>query len=196
VAIRTIYLARHAEAGQDGALTLAGRQQASLLGERLRGAALSAVYVSPVPRAVQTAELLTSQLPGVPSQQLDLVGDYPPPAGHADLPPGYARVVDSYSAQERAEGARLAAAAIERFTQPGPDDSRELIITHNFLIGWFVRDALGAPDWRWLGLNQCNAALSVIRYQSGLPPGLVSFNDMDHLPAPLRWTGFPAQLRG
>ena len=131
MATRHIYLARHGEAGADGMLSEAGRQQAS---------------------------------------------SYPP--------------------AELAHGASLAAAAIERFARPAEADSRELIVTHNFLIGWFIRDALGAPAWRWLGLNQCNAALTVIRYASGYPPALVSFNDMDHLPAGLRWTGFPAELRG
>ncbi len=196
MAVRHIYLARHGAADPDGMLSEAGRQQADLLGQRLRSAGLTAVWHSPVPRAAQTAELVTRHLPGVPGQQLDLVGDYPPPADEADLPPSYAQLVSSYTDAEREEGARLAAAAIERFARPGSRDSRELIITHNFLIGWFIRDALGGPDWRWIGLNQCNAALSVIRYGSGYPPVLVSFNDMDHLPAGLRWTGFPAELRG
>jgi probable phosphoglycerate mutase len=62
-------------------------------------------------------------------------------------------------------------------------------------IGWFIAHALHAPDWRWIGLNQQNCALTVILYQRGLPPALVSFNDAAHLPDQLRWTGFPAQLR-
>jgi serine/threonine-protein phosphatase PGAM5 len=131
----------------------------------------------------------------VPSQPSELAGDYPPPAGGGDLPPRFAAFVESYSADERARGAALAAAAIETFAQPGEQDGCELIITHNFLIGWFVRHALGAPDWRWLGLNQCNGALTAIRYGSDHPPLLVSFNDMCHLPAQLRWTGFGAEQR-
>jgi hypothetical protein len=68
-------------------------------------------------------------------------------------------------------------------------------VTHGFQVGWFVRDALDAPDWRWLGLNAQNAALTVIRYQAGRPAALVSFNDAAHLTEPLRWTGFPDDLR-
>ena len=30
-------------------------------------------------------------------------------------------------------------------------------VTHNFLIGWLIRDALDAPKWRWIGLNHANA---------------------------------------
>jgi hypothetical protein len=29
----------------------------------------------------------------------------------------------------------------------------------------------------------------------GRPGSLVSYNDMGHLPPPLRWTGFPADLQ-
>jgi probable phosphoglycerate mutase len=68
-------------------------------------------------------------------------------------------------------------------------------VTHNFLIGWLVSQALAAPSWRWLGLNQMNCALSVIAYRAGLPPALISFNDAGHLTPELRWNGFPAAVR-
>lgn len=71
----------------------------------------------------------------------------------------------------------------------------ELVVTHNFLIGWLVSQAMGAPPWRWLGLNQMNCAVTVIAYLPGLPAGLISFNDAGHLPTRLRWTGFPAAVR-
>jgi len=64
-------------------------------------------------------------------------------------------------------------------------------VTHNFLIGWLVSQTLGAPPWRWLGLNQMNAGLTVIAYPGAAPAKLISFNDAAHLPPRLRWTGFP-----
>lgn len=51
-----------------------------------------------------------------------------------------------------------------------------------------------APKWRWLGLNHGNAALTVIRYTPGRPASVLVSNDMRHLPAELRWTGFPPEL--
>lgn len=67
--MRTLYLARHGEAAAD--LTAAGRTQASLLGRRLAGKRLTAVHHSPVPRAVQTAELVAAELrwTGVPEER-------------------------------------------------------------------------------------------------------------------------------
>ena len=58
-----------------------------------------------------------------------------------------------------------------------------------------MRHALDAPPSRWLGLNSGNAALTVIEYRPALPPALVVFNDMGHLPADLRWTGFREAAR-
>jgi probable phosphoglycerate mutase len=196
--IRFLYLVRHGDASpHDGPLSAVGREQAQLVAERLRPVPLTAICHGPLPRAAQTAAIIAAGFPGVPVSVSELAGDYIPPDGGADLPAPFARLVDSYTPAERARGAELAQAAIDQFTQPGPADSaavgdtHELVVTHNFLIGWLVSQALGAPPWRWLGLNQMNGGLTVIAYQDTLPARLISFNDAAHLPPGLRWTGFP-----
>ena len=192
---RYLYLIRHGEADDDGALTRAGRQQASAAGERLRYIRFSAIRHSPMQRAEETADLIADFLPGVPVGASGLLGDYlPPVSGQPDLPPPCAALLSSYTPEERSEGAELASAAIQRYARPAGQDDSELIVTHNFLIGWFVRHALDAPDWRWMGLNQCNGGITVILYRTGMPASLVSFNDIGHLPPALRWTGFPAEI--
>ena len=210
---RTLYVVRHAEAAGEAAegLTEAGRRQAEALGERLAGVGFSTVFHGPLPRAAQTASIVVSRLSvGASGASLgmgpvraaavvacDEAGDYLPFAPVAEgLPEAFARLVGSYSAAERAAGAALAAAAVRRFmTVSGEEDTADLVVTHNFTAAWLVRHALGAPPERWLGLNQGNAALTVIRCHADRPPALVTFNDMSHLPANLRWTGFPAYLR-
>lgn len=192
---RFLYLVRHGEAApHDGPLSEAGREQARLAGQRLREVPLAAIDHGPLPRAAQTAAIIAKGFPGVPVSASDLAGDYcPSDPDPAELPPRFARLVSSHTAAERAQGARLASAAVERFARPGAADSdtHELVVTHNFLIGWLVSHALAAPAWRWLGLNQMNGGLTVIAYQPALPPRLISFNDAAHLPRALRWTGFP-----
>lgn len=200
MASRFLYLVRHGEAAEGGGLSDAGEEQARRTGERLKNLRVDRIHHSPLPRAAQTARLIAGWLPGVPVAESAVVGDYiPADLDPAVLPPSHARLVNGYTIAERSEGAALARAAIGQFAGPpgeGPDDDvHELIVTHNFLIGWFIAHALHAPDWRWIGLNQQNCALTVILYRSGLPPALVSFNDAAHLPDQLRWTGFPAQLR-
>ncbi|HET7016781.1 MAG TPA: histidine phosphatase family protein [Streptosporangiaceae bacterium] len=192
---RFLYLVRHGEASpHDGPLSDLGREQARLVGQRLRDVPLAAIWHGPLPRAAQTAAIIAEGFPAVQVTACDLAGDYipsdPDPAG---LPAAYAQFVDRYTPAEREQGAAQAAAAIERFTHPGDAgrDTHELLVTHNFLIGCLVSHALDAPSWRWLGLNQMNAALTVIACDHQLPPRLISFNDAAHLPPRLRWTGFP-----
>lgn len=192
---RFLYLVRHGDASpHHGPLSEAGREQARLVGERLRAVPLATITHGPLPRAAQTAAIIAEAFPGVPVAVSDLAGDYiPSDPDPAELPPRFASLVSSYTAAERAEGARLASAAIGEFARPGVEgaDACELVVTHNFLIGWLVSQALTAPTWRWLGLNQMNGGLTVIAYQPDLPPRLISFNEAGHLPPALRWTGFP-----
>lgn len=196
---RVLYLVRHGEATPDGDLTPAGRQQAQLTGERLAPVPLSAIHHSPLPRATETAQLITAQLPHVPARPSELVGDYlPAMPAEADLPPDFAGPalahVAGYSPDTRTAGPDLAHRALERFARPadGDADEHELVVTHSQVVSWFVRDALGAPAWRWLANNAANAALTAIQYRAGWPASLLIFNDMSHLPPTLRWTGFPA----
>jgi len=201
-AARYLYLARHGEASPDESeLTDNGRRQANLLGERLRGSPLSAVCHGPLARAEQTAKLICDQLDGVPLQLSEMAGDYIPYVPEREeLPPDSADVMltrlSQFPAEELEKGPELAEAALARFTGPvGGDEPRhELIVTHNFLIGWLVRAALDAPKWRWMGLDHANAALTVIRYAPGRPASVLFYNDTGHLPAELRWTGFPSDL--
>jgi broad specificity phosphatase PhoE len=194
-----LYVVRHGDASpHDGPLSPAGRQQAKLTGARLRGVPLSAIYHGPLPRATQTASLIAAFMPDVPVTSSDLAGDYlPSDPDPDDLPASFARFLGQFSDAERSEGPKLAAAAVQAFTRPGPEGTynHTLVVTHNLLIGWLVSQAMAAPAWRWLGINQMNCALTVIAYQPGLPPSLLTFNDAGHLPPKLRWTGFPASLR-
>jgi probable phosphoglycerate mutase len=191
---RFLYLVRHGEAlPHDGPLSDVGREQARLTGQRLRDVPLAAIWHGPLPRAAQTAAIIAECFPHVTVTVSDLAGDYipsdPDPAG---LPPAYAQFVANFTPAERAQGAVVAASAIAWFTRPGDgDDTHELLVTHNFLIGCLVSHALDAPPWRWLGLNQMNCALTVLAYETSMPPRLITFNDAGHLPPALRWTGFP-----
>ncbi|MET7338095.1 histidine phosphatase family protein [Nonomuraea sp. NPDC005650] len=195
---RYLYLTRHGEATPDETgLTANGRRQAALLGERLKDVPLSAVHHGPLPRAAQTARLIAEHLPGVPVCVSEAAGDYLPYVPvRSELPPEHADRFLGFLGQFPADGgAELVRQAEELFTGPVEEERHELVVTHNFLIGWLVRAALDAPGWRWLGLNHCNAALTVIRYASDRPSSLLFYNDMAHLPPELRWTGFPPELR-
>ncbi|MER7748368.1 histidine phosphatase family protein [Streptomyces bacillaris] len=204
-ATRYLHLVRHGEAAPDeSGLTGNGRRQAALLGHRLRGVPFAAVHHGPLPRAEETARLIHAELDdGIPLHRTEPAGDYVPHFPRRDeLPPESAdfflRFLEGTTPEEQEQGAALARRALDRFTGPvegeGGEDRHELVVTHNFLVAWLVRDAMHAPAWRWLGLNHANAALTVIRYAPGRPATVLLANDMRHLPADLRWTGFPPEL--
>jgi broad specificity phosphatase PhoE len=201
-ASRFLYLTRHGEASSDeSALTARGRRQVRLLGERLRGSPLSAIYHGPLPRAEQSARLIGDQLDNVPLHATKTAGDFVPYVPEmAELPPASVDYLTGRLEQippgERTQGMALAREALRQFTGPADDDEprHELVVTHNFLIAWLVRAALDAPNWRWLGLNHCNAALTIIQYAPQRPSSVLIYNDMAHLSEDLRWTGFPPGL--
>jgi broad specificity phosphatase PhoE len=201
---RLLYLARHAEPDADGVgLTANGARQAQHLGRRLAHLSIGRITHGPLPRAAETARVVAEQFEQSPSLfEDDIAGDYVPHLpGHDEVPDAWADAVLSFladvSEDEASHGAQLGARAIDLLAGPavegrGPVD---VVITHAFTIEWLVRDALNAPAWRWFPPSQCHAGLTVIRYELGGPPSVVVANDVAHLPADLRWTGFPEHLR-
>jgi len=202
MATRHLYIARHGYADAFGELTDIGRRQAALLGERLARLPIDAVWHSPLPRAAASAHELVQELPATTpvAAAAELIDHVPYVPAPAETPPAWIPFFDGYDAAEAEAGRKLAESLIARFaTAPDPStsqgDTHEVLITHAYQIAWLVRHALDAPPARWLGLNSANSALTVIEYRPGLPPGIVMFNELTHLPAELRWTGFPTTTR-
>ncbi len=98
-----------------------------------------------------------------------------------EVPAPYAGFLANVPADERDHGAGRLQAAVDYLGATGSEDRYELVVTHNLVIGWFVRHALDAPSWRWLGLNQANAGLAIVQWQDDHQPTLVCFNDTGHL---------------
>lgn len=196
---RRLYLARHGDADAFGTLTATGRRQARLLGERLAAVPVDVVWHSPLPRAVDSAAELSGHLPGVPVIEApELVDHVPYVPGAGELPAHLSGFFDGFDDAEAAAGRDLAAALLRRFGSVGPRaraDSHEVVVTHSFQIAWLLRHVLDAPPARWLGIDSANAALTVVEHRDGAPSSVMMFNDTGHLPAELRWTGFPAAAR-
>ena len=187
-----LYLVRHGEQdpvfdhAPSGGLSALGRSQASRVGERLSSVPFAAIHHSPLTRAAETASIVAGHLPGVPGHACDLVADrtpVPSPARRDQYPDRWHAWLDGAPADERDEDAAALRAAVAHFGVTGDEDRNELLITHNFVIGWFVRHVLDAPEWRWIGLNQANCAVTIVEWDAGRPPMLIAFNDTGHLQA-------------
>ena len=190
-----LFLVRHgehldAEHGiDDGPLSPRGQRQAALLADRLSGVPLTAVWHSPLERAAQTARAVADRLPSVSPQPNALLFDCVPTGMSEATPAVYEPFFGSYTEAEIEAGGAQISDAVGEFLRRKPD-AHELLITHNFVIAWFVREVLQMPEWRWLTLTQAHCGLTVVAQRPGRPWTLVSHNDLGHLPVELR-TGMP-----
>lgn len=191
-----IYLVRHGEQQDaeygvsDGPLSERGKRQARAIAERLGGVPFSRSFHSPLQRAEETARIMTERLPSLESVPSALLMDCIPSGPTPDMPHAFESFFGSVTPAEIEAGEAQMADAVAEFLTPAREDRHDLLITHNFVIAWFVREVFGAPAWRWLGVNQANCGLTVIRMRSAKPAVLIAHNDLGHLPAELR-TGLP-----
>lgn len=193
---RYLYLVRHgeqvdAEYGvDDGPLSARGQRQAQLVAERLSGVPFTHVHTSPLQRAVETADAMSERFPALSPEPSALLMDCVPHGPSPDMPSAFEPFFGGVSEEEIQAGEAQMADATAEWLSVRKDETHELLITHNFVIAWFVREVFGSPPWRWMGINQANCGLTIIRVRTAKPAVLVTHNDLGHLPAELR-TGLP-----
>ena len=187
-----LYLVRHGEQQDaeygvpDGPLSPRGRRQAHAIADRLSGVPFTGAWTSPLERAMETANIMTERMPSIEPQPSALLMDCIPSGPSPDMPHSFESFYGSITPEEIEAGEAQMADAVAEWMTPAMEDRHDLLITHNFVIGWFVREAFGAPPWRWLGVNQANCGLTIIRVRSAKPPVLLAHNDLGHLLPELR----------
>jgi probable phosphoglycerate mutase len=141
---------------------------------------------SPLERAAETAAIMTASMPSLDSQPSALLFDCIPSGPTPDMPQAFRPWFGSVTEAEIEAGSAQVADAAAEWLTPSMETRHDLLITHNFVIGWFVREVFEAPAWRWMGTNQANCGLTIIRVRSAKAPELVTHNDLGHLPVELR----------
>lgn len=193
-----IYLVRHGEQQDaehgvvDGPLSARGARQAHAIATRLSGIPFSGAYHSPLERASETARIMQHRLPATAFEPSALLMDCIPTGLESEPPAHYRPFFTGVTDAEVEAGRAQMADAVDRWLSPTGDDSDVLLVTHNFVIAWFVRHVLDAPDWRWMSLNQANCGLTVVHVRPGRPSQLLCHNDLGHLPVEDR-TGMPTE---
>jgi probable phosphoglycerate mutase len=160
--------------------------------DRLSTITFDAAFTSPLQRAIETAGVITERL-GMPEAEPNaLLMDCIPAGPTPDMPAAFEHFYGSISQEQLVAGEAQMADATAEWLAPSREDRHDLLITHNFVIAWFVREVFGASAWRWLGINQANCGLTIIRARTVKPPVLLTHNDLGHLPLELR-TGLPEE---
>lgn len=167
-ATRTLILIRHGqyEYGQDDPdkriLTSLGREQASLTGERLKeiGEKYTTIHYSTMPRATETANIISKSLPDVPMKSCDMLREgapiRPEPPHSTWKPEEYVSINSQlsclYMCNEFApllmfleeffrDGARIEAAFRKYFHRAPPTQetsSIEVLVCHANVIRYFI----------------------------------------------------------
>jgi broad specificity phosphatase PhoE len=191
-----IYLVRHGEQQDaehglpDGPLSNRGKRQAKAIADRLGGIPFTGAWHSPLQRAAETAQIIAERLPALKPELSSLLFDCVPSGKTADTPAAFDPFFGSVTEAEIEAGSAQMADAVAEFLTPRPNVHHDLLITHNCVIAWFVREALAAPPGRWVSINQANCGLTIIMQKPGRLWSLVTHNDLGHLPMELR-TGMP-----
>ncbi len=181
----------------DIALSERGRAQAHALGRALRGRHVTAAYVSPMRRAVETAEIALADA-GIPFTPIEALRELSLGAWEGCTVDEIRRQDgDPYAAWLRAPldcpppggeplpavRDRVLAAVEEIGARHGEGDA--LVIAHGGVISVYACHLLGASFNQLWRLRVDNCSLTVVK-----PPRLVSLNDTSHLPPELQTSAF------
>lgn len=180
---------RRFQGGSDVALSDVGRAQAEALGRAVRGYRVAAAYVSPMRRALETAEIALqgTAIPVVPLPELrelslgewegltvdEIRGRDGDPylawlrAPHDCPPPGGEPLPDVCARMLR---------AVEQIGARHPNGDDVLVIAHGGVISVYACHLLGMPFNALWRLRVDNCSLTIAR-----PPRVVTVNDTTHL---------------
>ena len=190
---RYVYLIRHGmydrvdslDDRTANGLNALGREQARLLGGRLRGLPVRPrlLVSSGLTRARETGDELASML-GLSCERDSMLEECTPPA-----------LTDTTStAAERDEAAACSATlgkAWDRYMLPAPQgDVHDVLVCHGNVIRWFVARALHADSRRWITMGIGNASLTILAVRPDGSTRLLMYSDVGHLPVDKQtWTG-------
>lgn len=166
--------------GMGAPLTEIGQKQARLTAVALRDFPIHAVYCSPHLQVVETADIIATPHNLRPQQTKFLRQYDTPPMDGDTLHPDVIRQL--FSAQRKQIEDAYAA-----FFRPSVDEvAHDIIVCHGTLIRDLICRALNVnPEaWAHMLINHCG--ISAVQIDDNGEIQLVNYNDVHHLPDPLR----------
>ncbi|KAB5528233.1 hypothetical protein PHYPO_G00137970 [Pangasianodon hypophthalmus] len=187
-ATRHLFLIRHSQYNLNGSgdkekrLTALGREQAELTGQRLAclGLKYNILIHSSMARATETAQIISTHLPGVEVVSCDLLREGAP---IEPVPPVTHWKPEAVQYHE--DGARIEAAFrryIHRADPKQKEDSYEIIVCHANVIRYFVCRALQFPPEGWLRLGLNNGSITWLTIRPSGRVALRALGDSGFMP--------------
>lgn len=171
---RTLVFLRHGQydAESRGELTALGREQARLTAKYLEGFRFDLVWSSTLPRARETAAIVTTELGGLRVRHSGLLRE------------GLYTKVEGYEvpASERREDRARADAAYAKIVRTSRVDRTELVVCHGNLIRYLMCRALHTPVAKWLRMTTSHCGLTRVIVRDTGAVRVVSYNETSHLP--------------
>ena len=185
---------RRFQGRSDVPLNQEGRDQAHALAQALKNERLTAIYSSPLVRAMETARLIQAFHPSISLLkeegliEMDL-GEFEGMEGRywAEQYPDFRTLWQESPASVKMPGGESlqevqtrAIDTLERITQIYPPDSTLLISSHNFVNLTILCHASGKPLDKFRDLRQGTAALNIL-YKKGKRLWAEKINEQTHL---------------
>jgi serine/threonine-protein phosphatase PGAM5 len=174
VGTRTLVLVRHGQydTNDGGRLTALGREQAATTGRFLSKLRVDGVWASTLPRARQTAAIVTAGFADAPIKHSRFLceGLYTKVEGY-DIP-----------ATERDEDRKRADKAFAMLFKKSRVDRTELVVCHGNLIRYLVCLAIDVPYARWTRMTSHHCAITRVLIRDTGTVRLCSYNETGHLP--------------
>lgn len=178
--MRKLILVRHGQYDSEtGQLTPLGRRQAMTVARALRGVELSAIHCSTLPRARETAQIVTRALRSKLNVRYS-------PLLREQLPTPVPGLTKRAQIPELRKNLLRMQRAHARLARPARGERKELIVAHGNLIRIFVCLALKLKPTTWLKMSINKCSVTVLGVKDNAAQYLGSFNEVGHLPRKLR----------
>lgn len=167
---RIIYFVRHGQEQSSveynsvgGNLSSLGVEQAIMTSMYFKDIELDNVYASPLPRAMQTAQLIIKNHPYLTLKTSELLCE-----GIPNIPVGYHDEFPKITKSKLYQTAQQFNLAYHEFVRPTNDcDANEIVVAHNNIIRFFLVNALNAPKESWIKFELYNCSITkVVIYSS------------------------------
>ena len=163
-----LYIARHGESlgntgedtGHDPKLSVKGKKQAELLGERMKNLRLDAIFSSPLTRAVQTAESTAF----FQNMQVEII------------PTAY-EVENETTEEAYIRAKNVIDTVMSRFK----NDERIIVFAHGTFNNYLINAAIGFPVRDDFNFCQENTGLTCIKFMPDGKTKIEFANDYCHL---------------